>query len=272
MYGRRRGRAFGRRRSGIAKRAVWRKPTATNQRRQIYGLAKSVGRLQSRWTAMSVKHMYSESAKLNLYSSDASGQGYLAMPLTNCVSWDNVFNTSAGLYAPQFKTQWMKMQMAIRFQIKDQPAPVVYHMYVVSLKRAAGTLNINGLTLGDHYETAAVDPDSPNPQLPMVNVMLNPKCFTIHKYRKFTLAAKPESDPTPQARNDFPPTSWKDVRCTLYPRKMIRSYDGQWDKLQSLDLPPTSRYYLLIFFNNSYASQYYNVAQVNVMHSVKNMA
>ncbi len=258
------GRKFIRRRIGVAKQAMWKKPTARNQRKQIYSNAKSIGRLNARWAKMTVKHSYSEYGLVNLYSSDASGQAYQFIPLMNPQTWTQIF---AETNVPVTnKTLVNSMTIMFRFNVATQPAPVVYHLFIVSCKRSAGTLDIDKLTNGDHYETTPATSAQG-----MQNVMLNPKCFKIHRHRKFTLSVNSAGDQIAAKTDGFPPCSWKDIKYQLYPKMTLRNYDGDWKSMDELDLPPSQRYYALVFFNSSFAANYYNTVTYNNVWQTRNM-
>lgn len=263
-YGNRR--TVRRRRTGVAKKALWKKPTARNQRSQIYSNAKSIGRLYKRWSSMSVRHTYTEGDLINLYDTDGSGVAYQVIKLTNPLTWKAIFATT-NTQGETSKTLLTRIAMSMRFQVHSQPAPVVYNLFVVSLKRSAATLDIAQLQNGTHYETGSAATLQGN-----VNVFLSPKVFRIHKWRKFTLARNPESSsqPTPPGTG-FPPCSWKDIKCTLYPKTTLKSYDGDWKTLEELDLPATQRKYVLIFYNNSYATGSFNTVTYNNIYNCTNM-
>ena len=247
MYVRRGRRGGMRRRTGVAKKALWRRPTARNQRSQIYSLAKSVGRLRNNWTKMSTKQTWSEYGQVNLYATDASGQGYSSLMLMNPTTWGAIF-ANTNVAGDSNKTLVQSMTLGLRFNLYGQPAPVCYHLFIVSLRRSAGTLNINALVNGQHYETQPM-----TTAFGMQSVVLNPKVFHVHRRKTFTLAQNAQAKNQPQtAGQGFPPCSWKEVKYKLYPKLTIRNYNGDWKSLQELDLPTTQRYYLLCFFNNSF--------------------
>lgn len=246
-YVRRRRRGGTRRGAAAPKKVLWRRPTARAQKSQIYSLSKTVGRLQARWLKMGTKQTWTEYGQINLYSSDPSGQGYQYLPLMNPPTWGQIFATT-NVAGQSNKTLVDSITMGLRFAVYAQPAPVVYHVFIVSLKRTAGTMDIAALQNGAHFETA--------PKTTwhgMDNVVLNPKCFKIHRQRCFTLSTLAESKNIPtQAGQGYPPCSWKQIKWRLYPKATLRNYKGDWKVLEELDLPVTQRYYMLVFFDNSY--------------------
>lgn len=251
----------------MAKKALWRKPTARAQRGQIYSLAKSVGQLQNNWSKMSTKQTWTEYGQIAMYSADASGQGYQSIQLMNPTTWQAIFATT-NVAGQSNKTLVNSLQLGLRFEVWGQPHPVVYHLFIVSLRRSAGTLNIAALQNGMHYETGPS-----TTAFGMHQVTLNPKVFHIHRRRAFTLAQNSESKDVPAENgNGYPPCSWKEIKYRLYPKCTLRNYNGNWKLLKELDLPTTQRYYALVFFNNSYAgSEYYNKVSYNNIWVTRNM-
>lgn len=265
MYVRRNHRGYGRRRAGIGKKALWRRPTARNQRSQIVGLSRQIGKLRHRWTERTVRHHYSRNANLTLEGALAGGTGYIGVKMVQPTDWTNIFATT-NAEGETNKTYLEKMQIQLRFFINNQPAPVTYNVFLVSLHRAAGTLDLNALQNNEHYMTMPTG----NPES-MENVFLNPKVFKTHRKRKFTLAQNPESATQPaQPANGYPPCSWKELKWNIYPKMTLKCYNGDWKTLQELDLPPTQRYYLIVFMNNSF-KDYFNMAALTTLYTCKNM-
>lgn len=266
MYARRYRRGFGRRKLGVAKKALWRKPTARAQRGQIYSLAKSVGKLKHKWTERTVTHSYRQTANISLLSTlFPGGAGYVGVKLTQPVDWKSIF-AETNAQGETNKTLLSEIQLHLRFTITTAIAPTVYHCFVVSLRRAAGTLNISGLTNDVHFMTQPAG----NPEC-CYSVILNPKLFRIHRQRKFTLAINSEgANQLANPTDGFPPCSWKDINWVLKPKCTLKSYQGEWSALQELDLPTTQRYYLLVFMSNSGTDAQNNCSMTNLI-KCKNM-
>ena len=208
--------------------------------------------------------MYRNFANVDLNSGSSTGVGYSALDVLEPKAWSSIFGgTNAA--GETTKTLLSELEINLRFTVGTQPAPVVIHCFLVTLKRAANVVSMGSLTNDVEYST--MPPGNPESH---ENVILNEKVFKIHRHRKFTLAQQPEGDSYVGNKGGNPYCSWKDIKWKLYPKMMLKSVQGDWTTLSITDLPPSQRMYILCFFNNSY-SAYHDGYAANFLYTCKNM-
>ncbi|AYP28775.1 MAG: coat protein [Cressdnaviricota sp.] len=157
-----------------------------------------------------------------------------------------IFGTNQADLADVGKAYLNSKDVYISLRQNNEPNMIRYSMFIVSLKDQGTTTSVFdpatrqlvALTSGGvHYVYNAAD-----------QVVLNPKTFTIHATRRFTMGYEGSIGPTSDTYSE------KRFKFTLKPRqKLITNATGNVfaDATQTSPLDPSQNYFILIFNDNS---------------------
>lgn len=237
--------AYGRRRNfrkrGIKKSIAWKKPTAQNQKRQLWNLSKQVGRLQTVQRSLRNYGRYG----LEFDTELATGlftHGVKAINLTIPANWSNIFDNPVDLGA-MFKAKTLSYQLDNIITSGSHLNPVTYTYFVVSLKSltSMSLLNdtsgdLNNIIDGRHYSAIGG------------LVHINRKYFNVHYVKKFVVTSVEFNDSLSGGSN--PQTTYKRFGCKVKFPRMLLGDQYAWRGLTKDDIKPTSRLYVLCFYNS----------------------
>lgn len=171
-------------------------------------------------------------------------------------TWSAIFGTSNTDIAEADKAMINSYKLDVRLTQSNEADRIFYSMFIVSLKDQAADSTTFGpgtgaLTLADstHYQTLGSEG----------RVLLNPKFFNIHHYKRFTMGGRAGDQSTPETR---------DISFTVVPPKnnnVIVNPRGNVFRNASFTFPkdPSQNYYLLLFNDDSGADLQTNKIWIN---------
>ncbi len=202
----RKGTATRKRRSGQAKvRSIaWKKPTAMNQKKQIYTLQKQVNKLKRKtsdafqYTKFNLP-ILQENLLPPVARTDEDTEAFNVFPLTQPNLWQEIFSTNETVIQ-QKQCLVTNLRIEAWFTPKNSTTPLTQkwvNVWLVALQpeAAAQTLNqtnnltttaanngLNAQKQGEFFFTRSSD--GPFSSMPL----LNPKVFKIYQHRRFSIA------------------------------------------------------------------------------------
>jgi len=178
--------------------------------------------------------------------------------LTNTNNWNVIFGTDAE-DSDSPKVVYKGLVMDILVTSNNEPAQIQFTCFLVSLTDLIGSnwnVNTGALTLvaNFHYSIQGG------------MVLLNKKCFNIHKTKRFVLGNNGTALANPSAQTQY----GTDRRFTW---KLSRNHNfvnpyGNWKPLQAV-LDPSKNLYLLIFNDNSALDLENPQVQYNIVHTIE---
>lgn len=247
----------GRRRTGGPKSIMYKKPSAQNQRKQIYSLAKTTSRIQRQLNATAFYGTY----RCNHYN-PAVITPYQVVNLTapatvGGADWEDCFENNARMALAK-KAYMRTMGIDCLITLGDyNGTPVTFTYFVVSLKVNKGAKAIlqdageglTTLTEGNHFSSqVAVAPGGPGFGQSSGLVMIDKSRFNIHFCKRFTLSAKKYES---GASNS---TTLQGTYKRFYHKLNMQNKvltdgtnDVQIRDIKEPDVPIGSRYYALLF-------------------------
>lgn len=253
-------RTYGRRRRGggrFRRKVLFKKPTANNQRRQIYQVSSALSRLQRQMNA----NTFYGTFRCNHYN-PAVVTPYQVVNLTAPApvagqDWEDCFESNVRMALAK-RAYMRSMGIDILVTLGDQSeAPVNFTYFVVSLKVGKGAKamidqcgeGLNALQEGDHYSAQVVlGPGQPGFGQSAGMVMLDKSRFNIHFAKRFTLSAKKyESGGTNSTQ--FSGTYKRFYHKLNCSNKLLTdgTTDTQIREIPENRVPLGSRYYALLF-------------------------
>lgn len=222
---------------------------------KIQALARSVSKLQRQVRRTTPYLNYNQGFDLGV-SADVT-----VLKLSNYSNWNRIFGTGAN---DDTGNNMKHLAMGIDCHVSlentvNEPDTTTFTVFLVSLKDEIGNTfsQINGdlsLATGVHYVTQGGI------------VMLNKKCFNIHKIKRFVLSNFGQSLSTAAAQSQYGVDRrwyWK-----IKPRCMIKSPYGDW-KSEARATDPSDNYYLLVFNDNSAIDLQNPKIRTQVVHTVQ---
>lgn len=175
-------------------------------------------------------------------------------------NWTAVFGSTNTDIAECNKAYINSYKVDARIVQSNEPDRIFYSMFIVSLKdQGADSTTFDPLTgqltLADstHYQTLGSNG----------RVLLNPKFFNIHAYKRFTMGG---TSATSQGVLET-----KDISFTIKPRqRLVENPRGNVFRNASFAFPkdPSQNYYVLLFNDDSGADLQTNKIYVNGLASV----
>lgn len=192
-----------RKKGSKTKSIAWKKPTAKNQKNQIYSLQKQVNRLKSKTKAMTQYTKFDMVIPVTdliapVTRSQEDEDAFNVFHLTKPNEWTEIFSSGESSTLSK-RCYVINCHIEGYFTPKNSTTPLTQkfvNVWLVSLKKEAAaqvlentndlttTENNNGLNStkqGEFYYTR--NSNGPYSSMPM----LNPKCFKIHAHRNFIL-------------------------------------------------------------------------------------
>lgn len=245
-----------RRRSNIATRAKYQRPTAQNQKRQIVSLARRVSlntkaiRSQRVYTDYQFADNLAETTGIVTDLQGGHWQGYA---LTDFTQWKPVLRQDTNAQESS-KTFCMRMQMNCRVDIGDVLQIAYINLFVVSLRRDATDVviltpppigAISQLTLNDDFVEGSSNQG--------VNVRLNPARFKVHACKYITLLPNTPTTPiTAGFSVGNPYSTWRKWQWNVPLKFNVRTSASTrpWLKLNFDDMAHYQKFYLLAYSTN----------------------
>lgn len=243
-------------RKRFTKTVARKKPTASNQKGQIYTLAKKVDYISRSLKSTRVYSQY----KLQI-SSTVSGD-YVCLPLIQPTNWQDIFNMPDVL--ENKPTAWIK-SIGIDSYLSiytEKDSRMDFTIFIVSVKNGPGRKLFNdaGDTLGAllpnvHYTKNSADTSAGVSY--SGQVMMNKSIFNIHYVKRCSISNRPSPalDSSAQGKATTLSSTFKRFYTKLTKlNKPLMNKDGGggWKAgLDVQDVPRGSRYYMLCFNNNS---------------------
>lgn len=229
---------YRRKNRNLKKSIAWKKPTAKNQKNQLYSLAKQVSTLQKVQKTLREYGRYGIEESGNI-ATGAFSSGVTTYNLTKPDLWSNIFDNPADLNA-KFKCKILSYKIDNFFSSGTHTKPIDYTYFVVSLKS-----NTANSVLYDTNNNLANVVDGRHFSKVGGLIMLNRKYFNIHKVRKFTLTATEYTDAASGGSN--PQTTFKRFSMKVKLPRMLTGDQYSWKGLTENDIKPASRLYILCF-------------------------
>lgn len=230
------------------------KPTA------ITTLAKAVKSLQMKDKRKRVFLNYSQQ-----YNSSIGGTGVDIFPLSKCSTWTPVFGTGANdgqANSMIHKSMGIDMYLTLENTL-NEPDTTQFTIFIVSLKDDSiqNTFDQNtgnlAIANGTHFVVQGG------------MVLLNKKVFEIHAIKRKVLTNHGTALSGPSAQTQSG-TDYRHYFKVRVGKKIINPY-GDWNTL-ACPGDPSKNYYLLCFSDNSSADLQNPRLQMNIVHSVEQLA
>lgn len=247
-------------RRGLKKRISWKRPTAYNQKRQLFTLAKQVsvlrkvqrsraiyGRFKNQWTGKEV-------------SSD-----YITQNLTDVSSWTGVFE-NPDLIAEKNKVKLLSIGIDTLITCSSENSAVTYTYFIVSLKPQVAKHLVENAGEG----LGQLNPDEHYTFLQGMT-MLNKKYFNIHKCRRFTLSEENYNSHglTEATSGKNQAKTWKRFYDKISFPRWLNDGQENWRGMDTNAVPLGSRLYCLVFNDNSIADLENPLLQQTMIATVK---
>jgi len=232
-----------RRRTSVATKAKYQKPSAANQKRQILGNAYAIRAMRKMLPNPAYCDWQRKFDHVSLTSQDGFTNTINSTELMSPVTWISVLRKDDNVNEAS-TTCVKRLQLNLRYLLQ-QSRYTQQSVFVVSLRRNAanripGSFN---LVLNDDYIYSGLD----------WNVRLNPSIFRVHWCRYVTMTSSGLLDPrtsvTPgQTFAGNPNTTFAKGQINLPVNLSIREPNGlPWKAMDQGQLPPSKRLYLLSF-------------------------
>lgn len=225
-----------RRRTSVATRVRWQKPSARNQQRQLRSVAKIA--LQNR------RMLSANKAYCDFYdganTSNALSLWYAA-ELTHPALWAASNREDLDVFVSQ-TAYWRNMVLEYFVASSTKESRVDVEIYVVSLRNSAANWSIGtgpggALTQGQDYTTMGQGNA----------VSLNSGIFKVHYSKTFSIFPRiPQGTSPPPTFSGDADTTYRRGKVNLALNFKVRSPAGvQWKTLNQANLPPNQRMYLI---------------------------
>lgn len=249
----------GRNMNGPKRKYQRRKPRvaqiAKGRTTKVQALAKSVRTIQRKMKGEAEYLNYSQNGTQSLTAD------YNFFCLTSPANWTQVFGSSSD-DGKENSAQHLSAGMDLRVSLENtinEPDTTGFTCFLVSLKDVIGSAfnpSTGGLNLlaNQHYTIREG------------MVLLNKKCFNIHKMKRFTLTNYGQSLSQSAAQSQYGTDHrwyWK-IR---FGQKLINPL-GNWGDLQT-GIDPSKTYYVITFNDNSPGDLQNPRLAFNVVHTVK---
>lgn len=222
---------------------------------KIQALAQSVRRIQRRMKGEAEYLNYSQNGTQPLVAD------YNFFCLTSPANWTQVFGSSAD-DGKENSAYHLSAGMDLRVTLENtinEPDTTGFTCFIVSLKDVIGSAfnpstGALNLIANTHYTIREG------------MVLLNKKCFTIHKQKRFTLTNYGQALSVSAAQSQYGTDRrwyWK-IRFN----KHLLNPSGNWSDLNS-GLDPSKTYYVITFNDNSSLDLQNPKLAFNVVHTVK---
>jgi len=162
----------------------------------------------------------------------------------NMNSWTAIFGSNTADIINLDKIYINSYKMDVRLSQGNESDRIYYTAFVVSLKDSAADSNTFDPATGSlqllnnvHYQTLPANGQ----------VLLNPKMFTIHSYKRFMMGGRAGDQSTPETR---------DLSFTIVPKqKLVVNPRGNVLQNAAHTFPkdPSQNYYILLFSDDSNA-------------------
>ena len=227
--GTRNGPARRRRRSSVKTRIRYQRPSARNQKRQLYSLANMAIRSSKILRAHKV---YTDWSQLD--TEVATGNEWFIQELMNPISWAAVLRRNTDV-ATQSSTFLREMQFSWNCKTFTKTQPIFWNVFIVGIRKDANAWipdPVTGLNAVRDYISQGSES----------LVKLNPGIFKVHFARGFKTFPNNFAD---GAQNAF--STYRRGAVTLPLKYKLRSpADRTWKDLNQVDLPYYMRLRLLV--------------------------
>lgn len=178
--------------------------------------------------------------------------------LTNTASWNVIFGTDAQ-DADNNKVIYKGLGMDLYFNSANEPANITFTCFLVSLTDLIGVnfnVNTGNLSLVNNFHYT----------IQGAQVLLNKKCFKIHKVKRFTLGNNNTALSAPSAQKQYGTDYRFYWKCSK--NQVFMNPYGDWKPINA-QLDPNKNMYLLVFNDNSALDLESPTLQYNVVHTVQ---
>ncbi len=243
-------------RGGLKKRISWQKSSGSNQKKQIYTLAKRVSQLSKVQRSRAIYGRFSRDWE-KLVEGD-----YIVQNLTDVSMWTPIFENPEEL-ADRQKVKLLSIGIDTMITCASEPSPITMTYFIVSLKPGQGAKHLvestgeglANLEPGEHYSFL------------QGMAQVNKKYFQIHKCKRFTVTAEDYTNTGNAGKNQLG-TFKRFYQKISFPRWLN---DGQekWSGINTSSVPLGARLYCLIFNDNSIVDLESPQLRQNIVATVK---
>jgi hypothetical protein len=218
-------------------------------------LAKRVKKIEAKDKMDTVYYNYG-----NVFS-QLLGTPYNVFHLSNLTAWTPIFGSQAGREEESNKTTYKGLGLDLYFRANNETAQTTFTVFLVSITDLYGQ-NFNvatgalGLTAGYHYYANGSQ------------VLLNKRCFKIHKSRRFTLGNNGTALVNPSAQTQY--GTDKRIYMKVKKNQVFNNPYGNWKDLYA-PLDPNKNMYLLVFNDNVLEDGKSPALNMSVVHTVQQM-
>lgn len=257
MYRKRAGRRY-RRGRGRARAILLKKPTAGNQRKQIYSLSKGLSQVQRQLNASMFYGTYRCNHFNALVNTPYSVINLTAPdPIAGSPDWEDCFESNMRMAVAK-KAYMKSMGVDCLITLGDyNSAPVTFTYFVVSLKVGKGAKamledageDLSNLQEGNQFSSQVVaGPGGPGFGQSSGLVMIDKSRFNIHFAKRFTLSAK-KYESGGSNSTQFSGTYKRFYHKLNCSNKVLTdgTNDVQIRQIKEQDVPIGSRFYALLF-------------------------
>lgn len=239
-----------RRRSSLASRVKYKRPTAGNQKKQILSLANKVARNTKILSSQKVytDYQWGQTDARGMFASLNTSQWY-GWRLTNLVQWQPVLRQDANVIESS-STYAIRAQLNCRINIGDVTQLSYLNVFLVTPRQdSAADLVINNdvggmvqLQVNNDYILHTSNEDA--------NVRLNSGKFKVLASKYVTLTPNTASQPLPPgfaAGNPY--STWRKWQWNVPLKWTVQQHSGQrpWSTVPFDDLPYYKKLYLLVY-------------------------
>lgn len=181
-----------------------------------------------------------------------------AFHLTNTNSWNVIFGTEAN-DADCNKVIYKGLGMDLYFQSNNETAQITFTVFLVSLTDLIGqnfNVGSGALSLVNNFHYVVQGSQ----------VLINKKCFNIHKVKRFTLGNHGAALSTSAAQTQY--GTDKRLYFKVPKNQVFQNPYGDWKPIPA-QLDPNKNMYLLVFNDNSALDLENPTMQMNVVHTVQ---
>lgn len=252
------------------KSIAWKKPTAQNQKVQIFSLQKQVNTLHKKtsnvfqWTKFDYPFLQQDLLPPIARTTEDT-EAFNVYSLTQPNNWEEIFST--GETVIQQKAAWItNLRIEGYFTPKNSTTPLTQkwiNVWLVTLRRESAaqvlnqtnnlvtTANDNGLNAqkqGEFYYTR--NSSGPFSSMPL----LNPRVFKIHQHRRFSIGNITQEE-MQDPGEDVPVVDWNlmtqrikmnaRMNMKLATQTGIHGVAETWKDMNQYQVPQTSRIFLI---------------------------
>jgi len=189
------------------------------------------------------------------------GTPYNVFHLTNCSGWIPIFGSQSGRDTEANKTIYRGVALDLYFKANSETANTTFTVFLVSITDLYGQ-NFNsatgalGLTAGFHYYANGSQ------------VLLNKKCFKIHKSKRFTLGNNGTALTAPSAQTQY--GTDKRIYMKVKKNQVFANPYGDWKDVYCPP-DPNKNMYLLVFNDNVMGDAHSPALNMSVIHTIQQM-